>query len=138
MGKRGPKPFSRDQIIAVFWSNVDTSGGPDACWPWMRKPGNHGYGQLQARGISSGPITTHRLAWELAYGPLEPGEDVLHHCDNKPCCNARHLFKGDQRDNNADMISKGRLRIGGRTGGTWIKGGRRVRDLQVEETETGG
>jgi hypothetical protein len=32
----------------------------------------------------------------------------LHSCDNRPCCNPGHLFEGTQRDNIADMITKGR------------------------------
>lgn len=24
-------------IVAKFWAQVDRSGGPDACWPWLGK-----------------------------------------------------------------------------------------------------
>jgi hypothetical protein len=59
-----------------------------------------------------GAITTgtHRLAWELANGPIPPGMQVLHRCDNPRCCNPEHLFVGTQQDNMADMALKKRSR----------------------------
>lgn len=53
----------------------------------------------------------HRLAWIEAHGPIPDGLYVLHHCDNRPCCNpfgTRHLFLGTNLDNMADMVAKGR------------------------------
>jgi hypothetical protein len=57
--------------------------------------------------ISTG---THRLAWELANGPIPAGLQVLHRCDNPRCCNPDHLFVGTQQDNMADMALKKRSR----------------------------
>ncbi|MCH8043014.1 MAG: HNH endonuclease [Planctomycetes bacterium] len=57
-------------------------------------------------------LRTHRLAWEFANGrPVPQGLQVLHDCDNPPCCNPSHLFLGTNADNNADMMSKGRNRV---------------------------
>lgn len=50
----------------------------------------------------------HRLAWELANGPVPAGQFVLHRCDNPPCARPDHLFLGTAADNTADMRSKGR------------------------------
>jgi hypothetical protein len=50
----------------------------------------------------------HRIAWVLTNGPLADGENVLHTCDNPPCCNPAHLFAGSKRDNTVDMVHKGR------------------------------
>jgi len=58
-------------------------------------------------------ILTHRFAWELAHGPIPAGLNVLHHCDNPPCCDAyKCLFLGTQGDNNTDKAMKGRARNG--------------------------
>lgn len=57
---------------------------------------------------------THRLAWQLANGPIPIGMFVCHHCDNPPCCNPEHLFLGTALDNNRDRHEKGRsvIRVG--------------------------
>lgn len=50
----------------------------------------------------------HRAAYVIAVGPIAPGMDVLHRCDNPPCMNPRHLFIGTNRDNIDDKVAKGR------------------------------
>src|SRR5262249_33683010 len=47
-------------------------------------------------------------AYELCYGPIPEGRVVLHHCDNPPCVKPSHLCLGTQRENIADMVTKGR------------------------------
>lgn len=57
----------------------------------------------------------HRIAWALTYG--DPGDlDVLHDCDNPPCCNPDCMFLGTQADNMDDMRQKGRGNVGERHG----------------------
>jgi hypothetical protein len=51
---------------------------------------------------------THRVAWELAFGPIPEGLWVLHHCDNPPCVRPDHLFLGTNLDNVQDKCRKGR------------------------------
>ena len=103
------KEFFSRQFQERFWSYVDRSAGPDACWPWTRSKLKFGHGQI---GGQSGDVRwmypSHRVAYALHHGLVPEGQCVLHHCDNPPCCNPKHLFLGTRVDNMADMNAKGR------------------------------
>jgi len=104
MAKRGRKPVSLEER---FWRYVDRRG-PDECWPWTGATNEHGYGVMRPTGQRTGPtVKAHRVAMLIAGHDIE-GWDVLHTCDNPPCCNERHLFRGTKADNLADMHAKGR------------------------------
>lgn len=89
-----------------FWAKVDRSGGPDACWPWMGSCSG-GYGKTSYKGKK---IKAHRLAYLLTHGELDPEVTVRHTCDNKPCCNPKHLVPGTQLQNIQDMVDRGLLK----------------------------
>jgi len=78
------------------------------CRVWLGHVDEWGYGRARFDGRI---IRTHRVAWELAHGPIPEGMRVLHRCDNPPCCNPDHLFLGTDRDNAADRDAKGRGRL---------------------------
>lgn len=71
----------------------------DECWPWPKQKNAAGYGVLNWLGYQ---FLAHRVAFELAYGPLRKPEIVCHHCDNPPCCNPLHLYAGDHKANARD------------------------------------
>ncbi len=92
-----------------FWSKVMKDEG---CWLWTaatfaRQQGPR-YGQFKWLGR---PRLAHRVAWELTFGPIPEGLDVLHTCDNRLCCNPEHLFLGDEATNTADRVAKGRSAV---------------------------
>lgn len=88
-----------------FWTKV-AKRGPDECWLWTAGRDRHGYGHFDSH-------SAHRTAWSLTNGAIPPGLFVCHRCDNRPCCNPSHLFTGTAKDNNRDMMEKGRYRPGG-------------------------
>jgi hypothetical protein len=103
----GPAPVEQR-----FRSKIDTSGGPDACWPWIAARNNNGYGLFWCAGRL---VLAHRFAYELAHGPLADDQRACHDCpegDNPACCNAAHLFAGTQAANIRDMVTKGRVARG--------------------------
>lgn len=64
-----------------------------------------GYGNLWVDGKTVG---AHRVAYELANGPIPKGSVLRHTCDNRYCVNPKHLVLGTHRDNMEDMTKRGR------------------------------
>lgn len=99
----------RGSIEERFWDKVKRQG-TDQCWPWLagcyHASGPNMYGCIWAGGKMRG---AHRVSWELHFGPIPTGAQVLHHCDNPRCVNPHHLFLGTNYDNVQDKMRKGRL-----------------------------
>lgn len=95
-----------------FEGNVDRSGGPDACHPYVGTIMNAGYG-LASTGTPNERQLAHRLAFVEAYGEIPEGHHVDHECHNETdcaggldcphrrCCNPRHLGAKLPEDNRA-------------------------------------
>lgn len=99
------------QQIARFWSHIDKSGGPLACWPWTGTRLQNGYGWSRFLGKTR---PAHRVVCFLSIGYWP--QVARHSCDNPPCCNPAHILPGTYTDNSADMIARGRSATGARNG----------------------
>lgn len=95
-----------------FWAKVQKT---DNCWLWLGRT-RGGYGRIAEAGRGSRVMSAHRVSYELAYGPIPDGLDVLHICDNPSCVWPEHLRVGTHTDNMRDMALKGRGALGARNG----------------------
>ena len=87
-----------------FWAGVDIKG-PDECWVWTRYVSKKtGYGRSSWKGKAR---DAHRLAYEFANGSIPSGLLVRHTCNNRLCCNPKHLLAGTYQQNSNDMVSSG-------------------------------
>ena len=72
-----PTPFT-DRVKAT----------PDGCLSFTGAKQSKGYGCVSISGVV---YLAHRLAWELARGPIPAGLTVDHLCRNKVCLNPDHM-----------------------------------------------
>lgn len=93
----------KDQPFVRFYKKVEIAY--TTCWAWTAYRTPLGYGLFYYRGRMR---PAHRVSWELHYGPIPDGLDVLHNCDTPYCVHPEHLFLGTQQTNMDDMVSKGR------------------------------
>lgn len=121
MAKRPEDPILMGISLADrLWMRVDRDGPTmphmdTCCWIWTGSVSNpaKGYGALSS-GKQKGTIgrakaiSAHRAAWVVTFGPVPDGLQVLHRCDNPPCCNPAHLWLGTNMDNVLDKVAKGR------------------------------
>jgi hypothetical protein len=98
---------SRPATAERFWSHVNMTGGEGACWPWVGAIGKKGYGVLSWNGYT---YAAHRVAAWLGGVIEDPYEGkglygllVGHECDNKVCCNPKHLRRTTTSQNTKEM-----------------------------------
>jgi hypothetical protein len=97
------KIFTPNRDFYPFFKKV--RHGKWACLEWQKARTGVNYGQVSVNGKVE---LTHRIAYLLKYGELDPKLCVLHKCDNPPCGNTKHLFTGTKKDNHKDAVNKGR------------------------------
>ena len=96
-----PQPIFRER----FWSQIDQTGGLDACWPWVgkRKPLRSGYVTFTINGRTT---YAHHIAFLLA-NKRSATAWHLHDCGNAMCCNPSHIYDGTPTENAADRVRHG-------------------------------
>jgi 6-pyruvoyltetrahydropterin/6-carboxytetrahydropterin synthase len=87
-----------------LFQNINV-GAPEECWEFngSRDKDNYGYCAYTYAGTNK----AHRLVMWLAGYDITDVE-VLHSCDNPPCCNRRHLRIGTHSENEKDKDDRNR------------------------------
>lgn len=98
-----PEGWTLEERLA-FHSRRDPLSG---CRIWHGASKGSGYGVLNFAGR---PQRVHRLAWQSANGPIPPGMDICHRCDERGCINPDHLFLGTRADNMRHLKAKRMVR----------------------------
>ena len=81
----------RETIIERIKSNIIVEG---ECWVWQGgnsgegKGAGRGYGRISIRGYTS---SVHRVMYICEYGYIPNKIQVDHLCNNRLCCNPKHL-----------------------------------------------
>lgn len=112
--------YSKDQQAMSFWNKVAITANDDLCWEWQGALGNNGYGNKMWNGQYR---KAHQIAWMYPDYVIPDGMIICHSCDNRKCCNPKHLFLGTYQDNTDDMIAKGRQAIGDKVSNKGEKAG---------------
>jgi hypothetical protein len=80
----------------------------NGCWEWKGFVSPDGYAQTKDYDCIKTNILAHRLSYKVFKGEIPDGMCVCHACDNRKCCNPKHLWLGTRFDNNKDCFDKGR------------------------------
>ena len=107
-------------LIAQERLEANSMGIPfSGCRVWLgatNGPGKYGRGEYGVITFNGKHLYVHRLAYEVANGPIPKGMLVCHRCDVRTCINPDHLFLGDPMTNHLDKVEKGRARSPGAPG----------------------
>lgn len=102
MTQRG-RPQTPIGIRLLAKIDIEVGSG---CWRWTGAKVPQGYGLIKRK--DGAQLRAHRVAYELAVGPIPTGMFICHRCDKPDCVRPSHLFVGTHMDNMADMVTKGR------------------------------
>lgn len=91
----------RTPLEERLWSKTDKT---ETCWIWTGYLDRKGYGEISKGGRHGRMQRTHRVAYELASGPIPAGLEVDHSCRRRDCVNPAHLRLATRKQN---MENKG-------------------------------
>jgi hypothetical protein len=91
----------------ALWRKVELLG-PSDCWRWLGGTRN-GYGHFT---INRKGYYAHRVAAGVLDDGSERAVQIMHLCNNKLCCNPRHLKLGTPSENTQAAYRDGLARSG--------------------------
>jgi hypothetical protein len=108
---------TRGPLEKRFWEKVD-GNGPDGCWLWTGAVSDTGYGSIHADDDRR-VLAAHRVAYELAYGPIPDGMMIDHRCHVRACVNPAHLRAATAKQNQENRQGARPGSISGERGVSW-------------------
>lgn len=98
-------------MARCFETHFRSRTAPDGdCIIWQAQIGTDGYGRISVKGKDK---KAHRVAYELAKGPIPEGKMILHSCHVRACVNPAHLRPGTAQENTMDKVRHGKYGTGG-------------------------
>jgi hypothetical protein len=78
------------------------------CWAWLGNRDGKGYGRLSLRRNGRyRKLRVHRVSYEAFVGPIPPGLDVDHQCENRWCIAPDHLQPCEVKRNRGEFVRYG-------------------------------
>ena len=90
--------------INRFWEKVKISNNQE-CWNWLACLDKDGYGYLR---VNYKNLKAHIISYTIENKHPPIIGVIRHTCDNRKCCNPKHLIDGTNIDNIQDRDTKGR------------------------------
>lgn len=95
----------KPEEVKKLYSRVTPA--PNGCLEWQGSILRTGYGQVKFKGRVT---RAHRIFFFIANPKADQSKLVLHKCNNKKCCNIKHLAIGTHAENMFDAQRSGLLK----------------------------
>lgn len=89
--------------LVDVWKNIPIDV-PEKCWPWRGLQFSQGYGRFSFKRTSIG---SHVAVYLTVFGDIPNDQYVMHKCNNKQCCNPKHLTLGSNSENQRHASASG-------------------------------